>query len=99
MATAQKFQALGAMLSDNTISASTDLTPPAGADAVMIQCLSQNVRYTIDGSTVPTASTGFLMVANTVYTLDVTPGVAIKVIEASASATVIYQWLIVAGAF
>lgn len=100
MASSQKYVPYGTILSDNTISAATTLTvPDPSVDAVMIQCLSKDVRFTADGVTVPTTSTGFLLVADQFYILDVVYGKDVQVIETAATATIIYQWLTVGTAF
>lgn len=88
----QPFVPVGAHAVDSTISASTTLTPAAGANALLLQALTQNIRYTLDGTT-PTASTGFQLEASKLLLIDVPAGgMTIKVIEETASASIQYQW-------
>jgi hypothetical protein len=91
MADARKVNPIGAHTIDTTISASTTLTPTTGADVITIQPLTQNVRITFDGTT-PTATTGFQMVASTIYVLDIAPNTVLKIIEETATASVQYQF-------
>jgi hypothetical protein len=89
------FSAMGAHQTDSTLSAAQALNRPTGAEAanqVLIQALTQNVRFTLDGTT-PTATVGFQLKAADPPTL-IPIGAAnnIKVIEETASATIQYQW-------
>jgi len=84
----------GSHTEDATISAATTLTQPAGANAVLIQAETQNIRYTLDGST-PTATLGFIIEAGKKELIDVpTSGMTIKIIEEAASAKASWQWLV-----
>lgn len=76
---------------DTSVSGATALTKLAGANAIMLQALTQNVRYTLDGST-PTASQGFRLAAGTLITLSVGSDMTVTVIEETASASIEYQW-------
>ena len=68
------------------------MTPAAGADQLLIQALTQNVRMTLD-STTPTASVGFqLKAGDPPLLVAIGVGTAIKVIEETASASIQYQW-------
>lgn len=88
----QPFVPVGAHAVDSTISASTTLTPETGATALLLQALTNNIRYTLDNST-PTASTGFQLEAGKLILIDVpSSGMTIKVIEETASASIQYQW-------
>lgn len=83
---------VGDHTSDNDIAAAKTLTPPATATALLIQATAQNVRYTLDGAD-PTTSSGFLLRSDDQpLVIDLGPGMTIKVIEESATATVEYQW-------
>jgi len=82
---------VGAHTTNATLSAAVTLTKPDGGDYVQLQPFTQNVRYTIDGTT-PTATTGFQMGANNIYEIEVGEGATLKVIEEAASASIQYQW-------
>lgn len=56
------FNPLGSHSDGATISSATTLTIPAGAKKLMIQALTQNVRFTLDGTT-PEAAKGFQLKA------------------------------------
>lgn len=63
-----------------------------GATGVLIQTLSQNVRFTIDGVTIPTATVGFqLMTGILPVYFSFPPGTILRFIEEAASATIQYQ--------
>lgn len=88
--TAQRqFKPIGNHDRDTTISTVTTLTAPAGADAILIQCLTRDVRYVLTGAD-PTASTGFIMFTGDAPQLIHTK--SLKVIETAASASIEYQW-------
>lgn len=90
--TYQKPMALvGAHARNASLSSAATLATPAGANVLMIQALTQNVRYTLDGS-VPTASQGFRLSAGTLTTIPVGNGTTVKIIEETGSASVEYQW-------
>lgn len=83
---------VGDHTSNGSISSAVTLTPPATANALLIQATGQNVRYTLDGTT-PTASVGFVLRQDDQpLIVDVGAGMEIKVIQESATATVQYQW-------
>lgn len=86
------FNPIGSHYDGTTISSATTLTPPEGAEKLLIQALSQNVRFTLDG-TAPTSSKGFQLVAGDPPTLIVLgDNTTLKVIEEAATADVQYQW-------
>lgn len=90
--TYQKPMALvGAHARNASLSSAVTLAAPSGANALMIQALTQNVRYTLDGS-VPTASQGFQLAAGALTTIPVGSGTTVKLIEETGSASVEYQW-------
>ena len=75
-----------------SISGATTLTPPAGASQVLIQAITQNIRYTLDGTT-PTSTIGFQMRAgDPPVVLSVTPSMTLQVIQESATASLQYVW-------
>lgn len=91
-----KFVAQGAHGVDTTISTATTLTPPSGADALLLQAFTQAVRWTVDGTT-PTASTGFQLPAGSSVLIEVGDGQTVKVIEETATASIQYQWFLATG--
>lgn len=75
------------------ISSATPLTPPAGATKLLIQAITQNVRYTLDGTT-PTASVGFqLKAGDPPVVIPVGEDTGVKVIQETATASLQYQWV------
>jgi hypothetical protein len=54
-------QPVGTMQTNVTCTTATALTIPAGANYAVISVETQNIRYTIDGSTTVTASVGHLV--------------------------------------
>jgi len=86
------FIPIGGHESGEDISSAVELTAPATATKLLIQAVTQNVRYTIDGTT-PTATLGFLLTAGD------PPGIIyfgadmqVQVIEETATASLQYQW-------
>jgi hypothetical protein len=83
---------VGAHVQNATLSSAQTLTKPANASGALISCTGQNCRYTVDGATAPTASTGFQLVKDGVP-LYVECGASLKVIEMAASASLSVQWV------
>ena len=84
--------AVGAHVSGADISNKITLTKPAGATAILIQAITKDACYTLDG-TDPTATSGFVLYAgNDPYIIPV-PGTAIEIIEAAATCRLEYQWI------
>jgi hypothetical protein len=74
------------------ISSATVLTPPTGATKVLMQAVTQNIRYTLDGTT-PTATTGFQLVASDPPLLiNIESEMTLTVIEETATADIQLQW-------
>ena len=73
------------------LSSAVTLAKPAGATQLMLQPLTNNIRYRLDG-VAPDASTGFQLEAGTLLVIPV-PGADVRVIEETASASLEYQWL------
>jgi len=64
-----------------------------GAEKLMIQTHTQNVYYTLDGST-PSATNGFvLLTTQSPITIDVTNGVIPNFLRAASGAVLQYQWI------
>lgn len=86
------FKPLGSHSDGGAISTAQTLTPEVGATKLLIQALTQNVRYTLDGTT-PTASKGFQLVAgDPPIIIPINSDVTVKVIEESATADLQYQF-------
>ena len=83
---------VGAHSSGATITAATTLTKPTGATKIIIQAVTQNVRFTLDG-TAPTATLGFQILAGGAPMIIEVQGVSIKVIQEAATASLQYQWV------
>jgi len=86
------FDPVGAHNDSLNISTAQTLTRPATADKLMLQCITQNARYTLDGTT-PTSAIGFLLVAsNDPIILWIGQGATVTIIEAAATAELEFQW-------
>ena len=83
---------VGSHSSGASIATATTLTKPAGAHAILIQALTQNVRFTLD-ATAPTASVGFQILAGNAPVIIPVPGASIQVIQEAATASLQYQWV------
>jgi trimeric autotransporter adhesin len=86
------YSPVGAHNSGLDISTAKTLTKPTGASKIIIQALTQNVRFTLDG-TAPTTTLGFQLVAGGVPFIIEVPGTSIKVIQEAATASLQYQWV------
>ena len=80
---------------DTTVSGVTTLTIPSERTThIEIQPTVQDIYITLDNST-PSATNGFILKKDGIYSIPVKLGInTIKIIEATASATVNYQFLI-----
>lgn len=88
---AYRFEPVAAHGADSVTTAAT-LTKPAGANKVLLQALTQNVRYTLDGST-PTTSSGFqLKAGDAPRQIAVDGGITLKVVTETGTASLQYQW-------
>jgi hypothetical protein len=86
------FNPIGAHNSGLSISSAVTLTPPAGATKLLIQTLTQNIRYTLDGTT-PTASKGFQLVAgDPPIIIPIGHDMTVKIIEEASTASLQYQF-------
>ena len=85
------FNPLGAHNDSLVITSAVALTIATGATKLLIQTISQNVRYTLDGTT-PTALVGFqLRAGDPPIIIILEDGVTITVIEEAATADLQYQ--------
>ncbi len=86
------FNPLGSHYDGTTISSATTLTPATGATKIMIQALTQNVRFTLDG-TAPEAAKGFqLKAGDGAVVIPLGNSTVLKVIQEAATADIQYQW-------
>ncbi len=86
------FNPIGDNTTNASLSAHVHLTPPEGATKILMQAITKDIRYTLDGTT-PTATVGFLLVASVAPTLiNIGADTAIAIIEKEASASINYQW-------
>ena len=68
------------------------LTPPTNATKLRIQTLTQNLRYTLDGSA-PTPTKGFQLAATYgPITIPISSGTVVWLAEETSGALVQYQW-------
>jgi len=89
---------VGSHVSNNTISAATVISVPpttantGSASIIVMQAITQNVRYKLDG-TAATTTTGFqLKAGDPPRAIAVRPGSTISVIEETATAVLQYQF-------
>lgn len=67
---------------------------PGGANGVFLQAFNNNVRYTLDGSTDPTSSVGFVLFADAEpFFLNLQNLAELRFIEEDSGATMQYQFL------
>lgn len=86
------FRPLGSHSSGATISSATVLTRAAGSTKLLIQALTQNVRFTLDGTT-PTASVGFQLLAGAApIVVPIDAATTVTVIQETATASLQYQF-------
>lgn len=88
------FDPVGSHTRNAALGTAVDLsaTRPDGADKLMIQSETQNVRYTLDG-TVPTAQVGFLLLTTQApVIIACSDTTRIRVIAAVAGAVINYIW-------
>lgn len=76
-----------------TAATAVTISAPTNAKRLLIQALSQNVRYTLDGSA-PTATHGFQMKAgDPPILIPVGANTTVRVIQETATAEIEYQWV------
>lgn len=81
------YNAVGSHTAQTDLSSDKTLTVPAGADGILVQAITQNVRVKLDG-TAATASAGFQVRAGDPPTLFIlAAGKTIHVIEEAATAS------------
>lgn len=84
---------IGTHTTNSSLSSAVSITAPDSAEKIWIQAFTNNIRWTMDGTT-PTASTGFQLIAGSIIEIDFNYSkvVTIKVIEETASASIQYQF-------
>lgn len=86
------FAPVGAHTQNATLNVAVALTKPGlGENKLLLQVFTQNIRYTLDGTT-PTAAKGFQVLAGEKELIPVTGKTTITVIEEVASASIDYQF-------
>ena len=87
---------VGSHTTNSSLSSAVSLTQPANASRILLQALTQNVRFLFAETTstdAPTATNGFRLLAGERIDLSVPAGTILKVIEETASASIQYQWV------
>jgi hypothetical protein len=86
------FYPVGDHVSNPDISSAQLLVTAEGATKLLIQALTQNVRFTLDGTT-PTAAAGFqLLAGDPPLLITLTEQMTITVIQEAATADLEFQW-------
>ena len=87
-----EFNPVGAHTRNASLGSAVTLTPPAGATKILIQAMTNDVRFTLDSSA-PSATNGFIMIADDPPLLiPLAPDVTVRVIQDAAGAEIQYQW-------
>lgn len=86
------FDAVGEHTGNTDISGAVTLTKPAGATAILIQTITQNLRFRLDGVN-PTVTVGFQLKAGDMPVLIPVPGASIRVLQETPTASLQYQWV------
>ena len=77
---------------NSSLSSAVTLVPETGSNKLLIQAFTNNVRYTLDGTT-PTASLGFVLTAGDApLVIPIGSATIVKVIEETASASIDFQF-------
>ncbi len=86
------FEPRGSHSSGADISGAVILVRPAGATQIMMQALTQNVRFTLDGTN-PTTGLGFQIKAgDPPMIIPVGSSATLKVVQETATASLQFQW-------
>lgn len=93
-----QFQPIGAHISGTVISSAVTLSPsathnPDKGDKVLIQALTQNIKFTLNGTTPTTAASGlgFQMKAGDPPVIINIKGLTLRVIQEAATAQIEFQ--------
>lgn len=88
------FVSVGSHVSNSSLSSAVPISVPAGATAMYVQAITQNVRVTLDGTTTPTASVGFQIKAGDPPTaIPVISTTVISFIQETGGAGIQYQFV------
>lgn len=85
---------VGSHVTNTSVSSVVNITAskPAGGQKVLLQTISQPIRYTLDGTN-PTTTSGFRLIPEDGEKLIPISGeTVLKVIQESVAATIEYQW-------
>lgn len=86
------FNPVGAHTANSSLATDVTLTVPDGATKILVQALSQDIRYTLGGTT-PTTTLGFQLKADDQPVMIPLGGdTVLKFIEETATATLQYQF-------
>jgi hypothetical protein len=86
------FNPVGAHHDGLDVSSAEVLTPPVAASKIMLQTITKNIRFTLDGS-VPTSSLGFQLATGQLpVIIPIGPDTVFTVIQEAATADLQYQW-------
>ena len=81
---------VGSHTSNSSLSSAVSITTPVNSSGILAQALTQNIRFTIDGTT-PTASLGFqLKAGDPPVLIPVIGGTVINFIQETATANLQY---------
>lgn len=97
MPSTNKFSLVDSHKQNSTLSSAQEILVIAPANAMIAQSLSQNIRFTLDGSN-PTATKGFqLRAGDPAARLPVQTNSKLRFIEETASAVLQYQFIVEYG--
>lgn len=66
---------------------------PTGTDVLIVQAITQNIRFTLSPDSAPTATTGFrILAANECSLIEMSGNTVPKFIAESSGAVLQYQW-------
>jgi len=87
------FNPVGVHSDGTDVSSAVELSPPALATKIMMQSLTQNIRFTLSAGTTPTTTRGFqLLAGDPAVIIPLGPSTVVKVVEEAATADFQYQW-------
>lgn len=88
---------VGAHTQNASLGGIVSIPVPEGANGLLVQAITQNIRYTLDGSG-PTPTKGFRLTAgNDPILIPLTEGKAVKFTQETATATLEYQAIAIRG--
>lgn len=88
----EAFEPVGSHTQNSSLASAAALTIPAGATKLMMSCSTQDIRYTLDGTT-PTAAKGFLLAkGGAPVIIPIGNTTVITLIETATTAVLEYQF-------